>query len=106
MLESVVGCEVPMLALVWSTLGRTVENAAVRWSRVLMSVVLACPMGMATNSTRPQCCLRAATGGVYFSVFSVCFFSHPRSRESAVYDFPHRMCAHANLYVFQDEAAI
>jgi hypothetical protein len=81
-LESMVGSNVPLMALVWSTLRRTVEKAAVRWSRVLVSVVPACPMGMATNSNRPQYCLRAVTRGEYFSVFSVCFLSHPRSREN------------------------
>jgi len=83
-LESVSGCEVPSRVLVRSGLGRTVENAAVRWSRVLLSVVPACPMGMATNSTHPQYCLRAATRGEYFSVFSLCFLSHPRSRENPI----------------------
>ena len=52
-LESVVGCDVPLLALTWSCLGRTVEKAAVRWSRVLVRVVPAWPMGMATNYTLP-----------------------------------------------------
>ena len=83
-LESVLGCDVPLLALVWSALERTVENAVVRWSRVLVSVVPACPMGMAKNFTLPRYCLRAATRGEYFSVFSACFLSHPRSRENPV----------------------
>ena len=72
-LEAVLGSDVLLLALVWYILGRTVENAAMRWSRVLVSVVLACPMGMATKSTRPQCCLRAVTRAVYFSVFSLAY---------------------------------
>jgi hypothetical protein len=33
------GCDVPMLALAWTGHGRTVEKAAVRWSRVFMRVV-------------------------------------------------------------------
>ncbi len=71
--ESAVGCGVPLMALAWSTCGRTVEKTAVRWSRVLVSMVPAYPMGMATDSTLPQCFLRAATREEYFSVFSRCF---------------------------------
>jgi len=47
-LESVMGLVVPLVALVWSTLGRNVENAAVRWLIVLVSIVPACSMCMAT----------------------------------------------------------
>ena len=54
---------VPLLALAWSALGRTVWKAAVKWSRVLVSAVPACPMVMATNSTLPQYFLRAAMMG-------------------------------------------
>jgi len=50
-LESMVDCDVPLLALTWFCLGWTVEKAAVRWSRVLVRFVSAWPMGMATNST-------------------------------------------------------
>ena len=49
----------------------TVEKAAVRWSRVNVSVVPATPIGKATNSTLPRCFLRTATRREYFSVFSV-----------------------------------
>ena len=38
-LWSVAGMDVPLLAHDISTVGRTVETAAVRWSRVLVSVV-------------------------------------------------------------------
>jgi hypothetical protein len=65
-----VGWVVPVLALTWSADGRAVEKAAVRWARVLETVVPAWPMGIATNSTLPQCFLRATTRGEYFSVFS------------------------------------
>jgi hypothetical protein len=50
----------------------------VRCSRVLASVVPAWPMGRAMNSTRPQCLLRAATRGEYFSVFFSILMSQPR----------------------------
>ena len=36
-LESMLGSDAPLLALVWSTLGQTVENVAVRWSMVLVT---------------------------------------------------------------------
>ncbi len=62
-MESMVGWVVPVLALAWSASWRAVEKAAVRWTRVLESVVPAWPMGIATNSTLPQCFLRAATRG-------------------------------------------
>ena len=52
-LWSVAGLEMPQLARDLSTDGRTVEKAAVRWSRVLVSVVPAWPIGKATNSTLP-----------------------------------------------------
>jgi len=75
------GCDVPLLAIAWSTLRRTVEKAAVRWSRVLVSVVPACLMKMATDFTLPHYYLKAATRDEYFSDFSACFLSHPRSTE-------------------------
>ena len=78
--ESVMACGVPLLALAWSTRGRTVEKAAVMWSRVLVSVVPACPMEMTTNYALPKYYLRAATRVEYFSGFSMFFSSHPRSR--------------------------
>ena len=52
-LWSVAGLTTPLLARDLSTLGRTVEKAAVGWSRFLVSVVSAWPMGKAINSTRP-----------------------------------------------------
>jgi hypothetical protein len=58
-----VGWVVPVLALAWSASGRVVEKAAVRWTKVLESVVPAWPMRIATNFTPPQCFLRAATRG-------------------------------------------
>ena len=76
------GCVVPLQALAWSVPGRTMENAAVRSSRVLVSVVPACPMGMARKSTLPNYFLRAATTSEYFLGFFACFLSHPRSREN------------------------
>ncbi len=48
-LWSVAGVEMPLLAHDLSTNGRTVEKAAVRWSRVLASVVPVWPIGKATN---------------------------------------------------------
>jgi len=78
------GCDVPLLVLLWSTFARTVENATVSWSRVLVSVEPACPMEIATNSTRPQYCLSDATRGEYFLVFSVFFRSYPRSRKNPI----------------------
>ena len=50
---SVAGLEMPMLARDLSTNGRTVEKAALRCSKVLVSVVPAWSMGKATNSTLP-----------------------------------------------------
>ena len=52
-LWSVAGLATLLLARDLSTLGRTVEKAAVRWSRVLVSVIPAWPMGKAINYTRP-----------------------------------------------------
>ena len=64
-LWSVSGLEMPLLARDLSINGRTVEKAAVRWSRVLVSVVPAWPIGKATNSIRPHSFLRATIRGKY-----------------------------------------
>ena len=53
----------PLLALVGSVLGRTVEKAVTRWVSVLVSVIPAWPIGKAMNSTCSQCLLRAAMRG-------------------------------------------
>ena len=73
-----------MMARALSTEGRTVEKAAVRWSRVLVSVVPAWPLGKATNSTRPQYFLRTAIRGEHFSVFSSSLMSQPRSLQKPI----------------------
>ena len=52
-LWSVAGLEVPLLAREFSTDGRTMEKAAVRWFRVLISVVPARPIEKVTSSTLP-----------------------------------------------------
>jgi len=83
-LWSVAGLEMPLLARELSTEGRTVEKAAVRWSRVLISVVPAWPIGKATNSTLPQYFLRAAMRGEYFAVFSSHLTSQPRSLQTPI----------------------
>ncbi len=62
-MESMVGWVVPELALAWSASEWAVERAAVRWTRVIESVAPAWLMGIATNSTLPQCFLKAATRG-------------------------------------------
>jgi len=68
-LWSMVGLEAPLLARDLSTVGRTVEKAAVRCSRDLVSVVPAWSMGKAMNSTRPQYLVRAAMkGGVFLGL--------------------------------------
>jgi len=59
----------PMLALACSTWGWTVDKAAVKWSKAALSVVLACMIGKATNSTLPQCFLMAAMRGGVFLYF-------------------------------------
>jgi len=74
------GGGVSVLALAWSALGRTVEKAAVRWSRVLVSVVPACPMGMATNSILSQYFLSAVTRKQYFFVFFISLLTFCRIR--------------------------
>jgi len=67
-LWSVVELETPLMARDISTVGRTVEKAAVRCSRVLVSVVPAWPMGKSMNSARPQYLLRAAKGGFFLGL--------------------------------------
>ncbi len=52
-LWSVAGQDAPLLARDLSADGRTVKMAAVRWSRVLVSVVPEWPIGKATNSNLP-----------------------------------------------------
>ena len=62
-LRSMAGLDMPMLARDLSTDIRTVEKAAVRWYRVLVSVVPTWPLGKAINSTLSQYLLRAAMRG-------------------------------------------
>ncbi len=83
-LWSVAGLRIPLLARDRSAQGLTMENAAVRWSSVLVSVVPAWPMGTATNSTLPQYFLRVAMRGEYFSVFSSSLMSQPRSLQNPI----------------------
>jgi hypothetical protein len=83
-LWSVAGLKAPLLARNLSTVGQTVEKAAVRCSRVLVSVVPAWPMGKAMNSTLPQYFLRAAMRGEYFSVFLSILVSQPRSLQKPI----------------------
>ena len=83
-LWSVAGLEMLMLARDLSTEGRTVGKAAVRESRVLVSVVPTCPVGKATNSTLPQYFLRAAIRGKYFSIFLSNLTSQPRSVQKPI----------------------
>ena len=58
-----------LLARVCSMFGRTVEEAAVRYSRVFVMVMPAWPMEKTMISNRPQFSSRAAVRGEYFSVF-------------------------------------
>ena len=83
-LWSVTGLAAPQLARDFSTFGRTVEKAAVTWSRDLVSAIPAWPIGKAMNSTRPQYLLRTAMRGEYFSVFFSILMSQPRSLQKAV----------------------
>jgi len=53
-LWSVAGLDMPLLPHDLSIDGRTVKKAAVRWSRVLVSVVPVWPIGKATDSTLPS----------------------------------------------------
>jgi hypothetical protein len=60
-----------MLARDLCTVGRTVEKAAVRWSRVMVSVVPAWPLGKAMNSTQTQYLLSSEgcdEGGVFLGL--------------------------------------
>ncbi len=83
-LWSVAGLEMLLLIRDLSTKGRTVEKAAVRWSRVLVSAVPAWPIEKATNSTLAQYLLTAATRGEYFSVFLSNLMSQPRSLQKPI----------------------
>ena len=83
-LRSMAGLDMPLLARDLSTDGRTVEKAAVRWSRVQVSVVLAWPIGKAINFTLPQYLLRSAMRGEYFSVFLLNLVSQPRSMKKLI----------------------
>ena len=86
-LESMMGCVVSILALMWSILWRTVENAAGRTSRVLVNVLPACPLGMATNSNLSQYFLRAATrGGVLLGLLRVFLVASDVSGEPNLYE--------------------
>ena len=78
------GARCALLARDLFTDGRTVEKAAVRCSRVLMSVAPAWPIGRAMSSTRSQYFLRAAIGGGYFSVFLSILISQPRSLQKPI----------------------
>ena len=53
-LWSVAGVDAPMLARDLSTVGRTVEKVAVRWSRVLVSVVPTWPIDREGNKLHPS----------------------------------------------------
>ena len=68
-LWSVARLEAPLLARDLSTVGRTVEKAAVRCSRAIVSVVPAWPMGEAMNSTRARNFRRPAMRGIIFLFF-------------------------------------
>ncbi len=72
------GLAAPLLARDLSTLGRPVEKATVRWSRVLVSVVPEWPMGKAMSSTRRHYLLGAAIRGEHFSVFFSILMPQPR----------------------------
>ena len=71
------------LCLRWAAMeGRTLARADAKSFAVSMRVVPAWPMGMLTNSTRPQYFLRAVSRGRYLSVFRVYFSWHPRSLQN------------------------
>ncbi len=78
------GLKAPLLPRDLSTVGRTVEKAAVSCSRVLVSVVPAWPMGKAMNSTLPQYLQRAAMRGEYLSVFLSNLATQPRSLQKPI----------------------
>ncbi len=61
------------------------ERAAVRWLRVLLSVMPACSMGMAMNSTLPQYFLRAAMRGEYFYVLFMILLSQPKPLHNPIF---------------------
>jgi hypothetical protein len=69
--RSMAGLDMPLLARDVSTDGRTVDKAAVRLFRVMVSVVPTCLIGKAINSTLPQYLPRAAIRGKYFSVIAI-----------------------------------
>ncbi len=83
-LWAMVGSVSPLLALDCSTRGRTMEKAAVRWSRAALSAVPAISIGKATNFTRPQYFLRAEMRREYFCVFNASLVSHPRSLHNPI----------------------
>ena len=82
------GCVVPLFALVWYTLEQTVENAAVRWSRVLVSIVSACPIWMATSFYLPRTLLegRDEGGGVILGLLRVFLVESEVSGEPNFYE--------------------
>ena len=80
-------CVVSVFALVWFILRRSVENAAVRLSRVLVSIVPACPMGVATNSTLPPISLEGRVdGGVLIGLLRVFLVASEVSGEHNLYE--------------------
>jgi hypothetical protein len=83
-LWSVAGLDAPLLARDLSTVGRTVEKAAARWARVMVSVVPAWPIGKVINCILPQYLLRAAMRRGYFSVFLSDLMSQPRSMQKPI----------------------
>ncbi len=74
----------PLLVLDLTVVGRTVEKAVVRWSRVLVRVVPAWSIGSAMSSTLPQYLRRAAIRGEYFVIFSSNLSSQPRSLQKPI----------------------
>ena len=73
------GLKASLLARDLSTVSRTVEKVAVRWSRVLVGMVSVWLMGKAMNSSLPQYVLRAAMRGGFLLVFLSILMSQPRS---------------------------
>jgi hypothetical protein len=71
--ELVSGVLCPFRLRSWAMEGRTFARADAKSFTVSMRVVPAWPMGMHTNSTRPQYFRRAVSKGRYLSVFSVYF---------------------------------
>jgi hypothetical protein len=68
-LWSVAGLEAPLLARAFSIVWRTVKKAAVKWSRVLVSVLPAWQMGKAKISSVPNVSREPRLGGVLLSHF-------------------------------------